>query len=495
MRATSWLLGFVTCTRVTRGFPVGGFVVMWIRSTPATVSITSQRINSACLSCLLLLLLWGLTGCASHVDRVVSVRNEFYAGRLEEARAQVQELREKHKSDQDVFDLDRAVIELCAGHPKESERILRRVRDDFDQYEQLSAKEIATSMLTDDTKIAYAGEDHEKILVRTFLVLSNLMSDGGDAHAYSLQIGEKQQELAEKSHQSIKEHTPEGGDLPEVPELPQVALGPYVQAMLHEESALDANEVVRAREMVVSYVPEFRDGQADLDRALGEATMAPGHGAIYVFTLVGRGPLKEESEDVPTQVALLIADQIISALGSQTLPPTLAPIKVAKVVRRPNRIQSVQVSVHGEHQGETATLVDVGQLAEAHYAARYHEILAHAVARRAIKKGAVYLAKEHLGADSQPALDLALTLGGIAWEATEAPDTRCWGLLPEKIQVLRVETPAGKQTLQLQAADGHGAFGSPETVQVEVHEQRNTYLLANVPDDHVVGEVLVSHQH
>jgi len=431
-------------------------------------------------------------GCASHVDRVVTVRNDFYAGRLEEARAQVQDLRDKHKADEDVFDLDRAMIELCAGHPKESERILRRVRDDFDKYEQKSAKEIATSMLTDDTKISYAGEDHEKILVRTFLALSNLMGDGGDAHAYALQIGAKQQELAEKSLKTMEASTPEGEPPPTGPELPQVALGPYVRAMLNEESSLDAHEVVRAREMVVSYVPDFRDGEQDLERAREDTTCEPDHGVIYLFTMVGRGPIKEESEDIPTQVALLIADQIISALGKQTLPPTLAPVKVAKVVRRPNRIQAVVANLDGAQVGTTATLVDVGELAEAHYEARYNQILAMAVARRTIKKGAIYAAKEQLGAESNPFADIALTLGGIAWEASEAADTRCWGLLPEKIQVLRIEAAIGTRSLKLQAADAHGAYGAPETVDVEVHEQRNTYVLANFPDGQLVGQVLVS---
>ena len=436
----------------------------------------------------------GLSGCASHVDRVVSVRNEFYSGQLDSARTHTQALRDKHKADEDVFDLDRAMIELCAGHPKEAERLLRHVRDDFDKYEEKSAKEIATSMLTDDTKISYAGEDHEKVLIRTFLALSNLMGEGGDAQAYALQIGVKQQELLEKSQKKLEEHTPEGEPLPVVPELPQVALGPYVRAMLNEESALDAEEVVRAREMVVSYVPGFRDGEQDLERAREDASCAADHGVIYLFTMVGRGPIKEVSEDIPTQVSLLIADTIISALGKQTLPPTIAPVKVAKVVRRPNRIQSVQAEIDGGQVGTTATLVDVGELAEAHYKARYNEVLAMAVARRTIKKGAVYLAKEQMQAESNPVVDIALTLGGIAWEFSEAADTRCWGLLPETIQVLRIEAPVGTRTLKLLAADARGVYGVPETVAVEVYDQRNTYVLANFPDSQLVGKVLVSGQ-
>ncbi len=436
----------------------------------------------------------GLCGCASHVDRVVSIRNNFYSGHLEEARAQVQDLRDKHEADRDVFDLDRAMIELCAGHPQESERILRRVRDDFDLYEQKSAKEVAASLLTDDTKIAYEGEDHEKVLVRTFLAISNLMHDGGDAEAYALQIGEKQQELVEKNLKNVEENTPDGEPAPDVPELPQVALGPYIRAMLNEESSLDTNEVVRAREMVVSFVPEFRDGARDLERAVGDTACSPDHGVIYLFTMVGRGPIKEESDDIPTQVSLLIADQIISAVGSQTLPPTIAPVKVAKVVQPANRIKSVSASIDGESMGTTATLVDVGKLAEAHYYSRYHEVLAMAVARRTVKKAAIYIAKENVQAQSNPFADFALTVGGIAWEASEAADTRGWSLLPEKIQVLRMEVPVGTRTLKLQAADTQGPFGAPETVTVDVQEQQNTYVLANFPDDQLVGMVLVSGQ-
>ncbi|RLS52358.1 MAG: hypothetical protein DWH91_16890 [Planctomycetota bacterium] len=438
------------------------------------------------------LALIGLMGCASHVDRLHPVRTEFYSGRLPEARIEVDKLARKHSEDRDVFELDRAMIELCAGNPKESEKILRGVRDRFDKYEKKSAKELAEAMLTDDTKIAYAGEDHEKILIRTFLTLSNLMADGQDADAYALQIGAKQAELTAKLTKDHEELRKKAETAPAPPELPQVALGPYIQAMLHEETATDASEVVRAREMVVSYVPGFRDGQADLDRAMGDNDIPLDHGAIYVFTLVGRGPTKEESEDIPTQVALLIADQIVSAVAKQTVPPTLAPIKVAKVVRRHNRVQSVHVHLDGQSEGSTTTLVDVGQLAVSHYEAHYHEVIARAVARRAIKKGAVYIAKESLHAESNPVADIALTLGGIAWEATEAPDTRCWGLLPDKIQVCRIVAPVGTHQLQLQSADTHGIYGIPASISVDVHDGSNTYVMASFPDDRIVGKALVS---
>jgi hypothetical protein len=262
--------------------------------------------------------------------------------------------------------------------------------------------------------------------------------------------------------------------------------------MLQEESRVNHDEVIRNRAMVASWQPEFRDGQVDLARAESAAPCAPGNGVIYIFAMVGRGPRKEERLEIVTQAALLVADRIVSAVGSQELPPTLAPIRIPVVVRQSNRIDHLQVAIDDQPSGDTATLVDVGLLAETHFQAKAPEIIGRAVARRVLKKAAVYAVKEASGADMLPGLDIALTLGGIAWEATEAPDTRCWSLLPDKIQVLRIEAPAGNHEVTLTPADRAGRFGYSAVSTIAVREGRNTSVLVNFPDSHLVGEVLTS---
>jgi hypothetical protein len=208
--------------------------------------------------------------------------------------------------------------------------------------------------------------------------------------------------------------------------------------------------------------------------------------------MVGRGPRKEERNEIVTQASLLVADRIVSAVGSQEIPPTFAPVRIPVVVRQPNRIDHLQVAVDDQPSGETATLVDVGLLAETHFKAKTPEIIGRVVARRVLKKSAVYVVKEASGADMVPGLDIALTLAGVAWEATEAPDTRCWSLLPDKIQVLRVEVPAGNHEITLTPADRAGRFGYSAVSTVAVREGRNTSVLVNFPDSHLVGEVLTS---
>ena len=116
-----------------------------------------------------------------------------------------------------------------------------------------------------------------------------------------------------------------------------------------------------------------------------------------------------------------------------------------------------------------------------------------AVARRVVKKAAVYGTKSATGIQKNSLSGLAFDLAGVAWEATESADTRCWGLLPDKIQVLRVELPAGEHLVGLSPLGPQGEItASPAMQRVTVSDARNTYMLANFPDTHLVGQVLVS---
>jgi hypothetical protein len=210
-----------------------------------------------------------------------------------------------------------------------------------------------------------------------------------------------------------------------------------------------------------------------------------------VFTLVGRGPFKEQVEEQPTTAAMFLADRILSMVGKQTLPPTVAPIKVPRVRRTNNLVQSIGVDVDGQPRGATATITDVSRMAVDQYEAVFPQVMARAVARRAIKKGAIYGAKEAAGMNRGSLESLALDLAGIAWEATESADTRCWGLLPDRIQILRVELPTGSHEVALRPLDlGLHPIGVPAARRVTIDDGRNTYLLATFPHTRVVGQLV-----
>jgi hypothetical protein len=432
--------------------------------------------------------LMAVAGCASYADRLRAVRAEFHAGNPAAAEKLIaKELGHKRRArEADVLKLEHAMVKLSTGEPAKAERLLREVRDRFDFLEQQDLAEGVASYLTDDTRRAYAGEDYEKILIRAFLALSNLMHDGGDANAYALQVNAKQQQIIAAA----------GDDAAQNPKLgyKRVALGAYVSAMLRESTMRDYDDARRSIQLVANWEPEFTPAQQDLERISQGRHSAPGNGVLYVFTLVGRGPYKEEREEVPTQAAMLIVDHILSAVGKHSVTPTFAPVKVPVVVVPPNRVQAVRVSVDGRFDGLTQTITDVGELATQQYAAIFPTVMARAIARRAVKKGTLYAAKE-LGGVNHPLAELAIDGVGVAWEATENADTRCWGLLPNKIQVRRIELPAGKHQLALQAAQASGQpLGGTHSTELEIFDGRNTYVLANFPGSSLVGQVLVNHE-
>ncbi len=436
----------------------------------------------------LLLTLLLLSGCATYADRARVVRSSFYANSLASAESEIDKGLKKNGTDADVLKLEKAMVDLASGDLDTAERTLRDVRDRFDSLEGKSLGEGALAMMTDDNAKSYAGEDYEKVLIRSMLALTNLMRDRGDAEAYSLQIAEKQQQIIQTAEVDADGKNPKAS-------YQQVALGPYIRAALREETHHDFDDVQRSREMVVNWQPEFASGKQDLERAVYGRHSEPGNGVLYVFTLVGRGPYKEEVAEIPSQVALLIADRIISATGKHTLPPTIAPIKVPKVMPQVNLVRSINVSIDGQQRGQTETITDVGRMAVEQYEAVYPSIVARAIVRRVVKKGVIYGAKELTGTQNGSLQNLALDVAGVAWEATEAADTRCWGLLPDKIQVLRVELAAGDHDIDLQPIARHDRLsGSIVNKKVTIADGQNTYLMAIFPDTKLVGKVLVSQQ-
>jgi hypothetical protein len=147
--------------------------------------------------------------------------------------------------------------------------------------------------------------------------------------------------------------------------------------------------------------------------------------------------------------------------------------------------------VEGRNIGPTVSLADVERLAENTYRSQRDQIVARAVARRVIKKATVVTAKNSIGANDLTGL--GMDLAGVAWEATEAADTRCWGLLPRDIQVLRVEVPSGDRQLQLAPMLGSYFHGVTQSIDVHVDNGRNTYVLCWFPDSRATGRVLASH--
>ena len=425
------------------------------------------------------------TGCVAHASRLHAVRTAFHGGNLAEADTLIGSHIDDYPRESDVLRLDRAMVALADNRPADAEKLLRTVRDNFDHLEQESPAESVWVMASDDDQKAYAGEDYEKVLVRAMLALSNLVQDGDDAEAYSLQVSDKQRQI-------VAAATDEKGRNPKAA-YQQVALAPYLRGILREETHRHYDDAARSFSQVLQWKPDFRPGPSHVARTTHGRHSERGHGVVHVFALVGHGPFKAEVVEMPSTASVMVAGEIMSAGLSQTLPPTIAPIKVPRVIALPGSVGGMQVGVGDWAAGRTETITNVSQMAISQHEAVLPQTVGRAVARRSLKKAAIFGAKQGLGLQNSGLPSLAFDVAGVAWEATENADTRCWGLLPDTIQVLRLELPAGQHTLSLRPIDRSGRpLGGAVPQTVTVLDGRNTYVLAQATDAGIVGKPLTN---
>ena len=443
----------------------------------------TATISSSLAALLIIVAVFPLVGCSTHASRLLSPRSEFYGNDLHQARAEFDKLSEKGKHDSSVLELDLAMVELFQGDVAAAERRLQGVRDEWDRLQQTSLVEETSSFLTDDQRRAYSGEDYEKVLVRVMLSLCSLMQDGVDAEAYSLQTLDKQRELYGRAKERWDEELHEDYCVP--------TIAPYLRGMLLESTHTDYHEAARYYEESLALLPDSPLLKQDLDRAKHGVHCAPGHGVVYVIAMVGRGPFKEETTQPATQAALQAADLIVSNLGEYSVPPTIAPVKIPSIVSPTKPFDLLGVQVDGTPVSTTLPITDLHDLAVESYEAKLPSVLTRAVVRRVLKKGAVYAAKDQLDVNSDIA-SFAFDAAGVLWEATEAADTRCWGLLPREFQVLRLELPSGTHTLGLEPITAGTPIAPAAQCQVTVRDGLNSYVLSYWPGMQPIGQILVS---
>jgi len=450
-----------------------------------------------------------LTGCASFGERTADLRSDFANGNLEKANTEIDKaLKKRKQSDADVLKLNRAIIALSSGNPKEAERLLREVRDNFDRLENERAKLVAektVSMLLDDNSVSYAGEDYEKVLIRVFLAISNLMHDGTDAPAYALQIGHKQNEIVQKG--AVQDPRDSRKKInPKAAAYRQVAIGQYLIGAMQEATFRNRDDVIKAYETVNVWEPDFIHGRHDLERARHGIHSQPGNGVVYVFALVGSGPFKVQENCEVLQEAQIWTTFLIAMMSNRPTIPDFAPVMIPQIVRSTDSRTALAVSIGGQWNGWTETLTDINRMAEEQFEAMKPQIVARAVVRRTLKKGMVYGTKEAVDANTW--VSLLLDVGGMVWESMETADTRSWNLLPAEIQVTRLEVPAGEHQLTLQPMNrvyslAHQGYivsedsvraGGAQSKMIRVEPGRNTYVLANFPRDELVGNIVVSNE-
>jgi uncharacterized protein len=453
------------------------------------------------------------SGCRTADRHQLAAIARVDRGTPEAALVELDKAAEARGADTEVIAIDRALTLLMTGKPTESEGAFRESRKRLDFLRQKDLREQTTAMITDDKAVAWAGREFEQRMVDNLLILSSLMGNQQDAFAYAAQTTEKlaadRQELtASKTEPEVVAvgHSEEDQEATVPLRFAVNAFSAYLQAAVRSENPMDADITQRAIRQVGYWSSTSGDVAVGKLSSIRNASFGTnskqGNGVVHVITFAGRITDWLPERAAPTSAALLIADRILSAVGDHTLPPTVAPVQIARpatTVSTHPLTTVARLTLDGQTSVRSRVLVDLNQAAWDSYDADRNEQIARAVSRRIVKKGAVYAAKDQLSVAGGTGADLLLNLGGIAWEALEKPDTRHLHLLPERIEIVQMELPAGDHTLDVSSVATVGKSLTPppgtdwQQVPVRVEDGRNTFVLCFRPQRSLVS-TLVSNE-
>lgn len=464
------------------------------------------------------LLLPLLCGCRSAGRQWSAAVADFEQGRPQAALERVSSSGKEAKAADAMATIDRAILALASGQPQAAEATLLKVRPQLDYLAQSDLTEQTKSVLTDDQARAWSGREFERRMVDNLAVLASLTGSRVDAFAIASQSMEpvyedlnvllpdpalrtrvmvadfeRAESNSDSAIQQIQLAANEATSGPAVagptPTLSAPArfgpnaLAAYLHAIVASESPLNSNLVQRDLRQMNYWSPD-----ASINAELGTQTQA-GHGTLHVITCCGRITDWTAEAAAPTSASLLLADQILSAVGDHSLPPTIAPVQIARPVDRLSPFASrTVVRVTGRPQLPqtiSQVVVDLNAAAWDSYSADRDQQIARAVARRIVKKGAVYATKDQLAVAGGSEVDVLLNVGGIIWEALEKPDVRHLRCLPAHVEAAQLELPVGLHEIDLLTStrDGRPSQREAQAVRtsVRIEDGRNTVLLCFRP--------------
>ena len=447
---------------------------------------------------LLLVAIACLPGCARSVATIGSARQAFAVGDLTTAAVTLKEVASDHSEVKETAELDMAVIELATGSPSAAERRLRAMRDRFDTAAKINPFSETAAVLTDDNAKRFRPAGYEEVMIRTMLAICSLAGDQVDAESYTLQAINRQSKLAAKANKRGLD----GGKIYQ-----PIAIAPYLRGVLREATHHDYDDASRYYQLASTVQPNFTAAATDIARSNSGTHSAKGNGVLYVISCVGRGPVLQETVAPTTTATLAIASSVLNSATNQTsddeakengtdqsdpeeVPalPNIASVKVPEVVIPESPVASVGIFVNGEPIGRTETLTNVAELAIRQNQAEMPWTIARAIVRRVTKEAAVASIGDAMGLEGT-AGSLFHFATASAWSGMEKADTRCWGLLPREIQVLRTELPAGSHQVQVVPLGCQNGLLSNGTQQpITIINGRNQYMIVMAPsaEMHVV---------
>jgi len=405
----------------------------------------------------------GSLGCQQELRRTTrSIDAALIAGDYAKAETLATEAAtqfQKDEQDRLIYFMAAARTAQIAGSWERSDLWYRRAFDEIRPYldEKAEAKvtEAVSTTVVNQTIRIYRGTPPERIMVCTLDSINDL--ERGDFDAARLKLNRardfqqdaksrfqsevaKQQAGADAAwrKQGWSESAAEGaiakvrkqqGNLPAqngMAVLPNPFTS-YLRAVFLLSTSADLGDRQNARadlRAVEEMIPGF--APAALDIALIDENPAAGTMPItWVFFLSGLAPYYDEFRlDIPIPVGPV---NYVSAA-----------FPVFKV--REDALGAIEAASAGG-AAQSVTLADIDAMVRAEFDARLPTIVTQEVISSATKAAATYAASS-AAAQSDSTVGLLVQIAGIAYQAAStAADLRCWGEMPKRIDLLRLQTP------------------------------------------------------
>jgi hypothetical protein len=467
-----------------------------------------------------------LAGCASYTTRLQELRPAAGRGELDAALAEVERAM---KPGDLLYHLERGALLHYAGRWAESNDELASAERRLEELYTISLSERGLTFLLNDEVEDYRGETYEGSYLHYVRLLNYLALD--DANAAAVEARALALRLATLRDQPSGEPG-ERGD-PFLQYLTGVVLensrewnAALISYRLAREGWLDGAQAcasaaptwlmrdllhsaglagIRPDEIGLGNEPEVAGEPAPGDGSvlvLFESGWAPHKVSEHLRVPIFAGDRREDGEAAALASGRVLAERVryhrergswsdrdmkidymidvaIPVLAQESpgasacrirldpLPTETDSSGVPRVTGAARGTGAARIGVDSRAAGEPVD--DLACRAQAAFDAKEPAALAKTLARALIKYGA------QQGAEKQSGW-LMGWLVNLAGMATEKADTRAWLMLPAQIRAARVDVPAGRYRLRLEAVDGEERVLGRQEREIEVAAQRTTIV-------------------
>lgn len=364
-----------------------------------------------------------------------------------------------------IYLLDAAMVDMQCGNLEAAQSNFRNAEDLAERLWTESISRNVLSLAANDTVLAYAGEDFERVMIHLMSAIGYLQA--GQPDEALVEVRRLDTLLAVYNDKYEKKNV-----------YKEDAFARYLSGILHEADGAWDEAFIDYRRAVEVYREDYREYGtglpemllADLVRAASAVDRVADIEGLVSADRIDRSYRFDEPPDQGSVVIIAFAGYAPRKVQDMVVIPTPhGPIGVAfpRMEVAPARCSQGRLNLYGTDQFYESDLVlveEINRIAVKNLEDRKGRILAKAIARTVAKQVAIHsIARSSDNRNDQRTIEAILNLVNIL--LVERADTRSWRTLPGRIYMTRMHVPAGEYTVEFQSCGGTWADFVPLSVE------------------------------